>query len=313
MLYSINIYSSRGQNDSALALAEQGLKYYPSQETFLMKRVVSLENQQRFAEATLAADSLVKLNGSFVNTDYADYLRSKTLKNQFGLYYLNTTYDYSSSKYQIATLEYRRFIKKGSIAGRISYAGRQVGTGIQGELEAYINHSKSLYSYGIATYSNAVAFPQMRLGYSIFKTFKHDIEAELGARYLKADSISSISGVVSLAKTFNDFWINGRAYFIVDSSDFNTSFNLTTRYYMNRGQDFLTVMAGLGTSPDDRSRLIAFPQLSGLLTRSVGAGYQKTIKYRNTLSINATWINQKIGDNQFQNQYDLYLMFLRKF
>ncbi|UYQ94822.1 tetratricopeptide repeat protein [Chitinophaga horti] len=313
LLYSINIYSSRGQNDSALALAQEGLRYYPSQETFLQKRVVSLENQQRYAEAALAADSLVKLNGSAANTDYADFLRSKTLKNQFGLYYLNTQYDYSDNRYQVATLEYRRFIKRGSIAGRISYAGRAQGTGIQGELEAFINHSKSLYSYGIATYSNEVAFPQLRLGYSIFKTFKHDIEAELGARYLKADSVESIAGVVSLAKTFNDFWVNGRAYFISDSSDFYTSFNLTTRYYMNRGQDFLSVFAGLGTSPDDRSRLIAFPQLSGLLTRSVGAGYQKTIKYRNTLSINGTWINQKIGDSQFQNQYDIYLMFLRKF
>ncbi|WP_295128714.1 tetratricopeptide repeat protein [uncultured Chitinophaga sp.] len=313
LLYSINLYSSLGQNDSALALAEQGLKYYPNQETFLQKRVVSLENQQRFAEAALAADSLVKMNGSAANTDYADFLRSKTLKNQFGLYYLNTQYDYSSTRYQIATLEYRRFIKAGSIAGRISYAGRAEGTGIQGELEAYINHSKSLYSYGIATFSNEVAFPQMRLGYSIFKTFKHDIEAELGARYLKADSVQSISGVVSLAKTWNDFWVNGRAYFISDSSDFYTSFNLTTRYYMNRSQDFLSVFAGLGTSPDDRSRLIAFPQLSGLLTRSVGAGYQKSIKYRNTLSITGTWINQKIADNQFQNQYDIYLMFLRKF
>lgn len=311
--YSLNIYSSRGQHDSALAYAGRGLEYYPNNEFFLQKRTISLESQQRFAEATLAADSLVKLNGSFANTDYANYLRSKTLKNQFGLYYLHTNYDYSNNRYRMATLEYRRFIKRGSIAGRINYAGRQQGTGIQGELEAYYNHTRSLYSYGIAALSNEVAFPQLRLGYSIFKTFKHGIEAELGVRYLKADSVSSVSGVVSLAKTFSDFWVNGRAYFISDSPDFYTSFNLTSRYYMNRGQDFLSVFAGLGTSPDDRSRLIAFPQLSGLLTRSVGAGYQKTIKYRNTLGITGTWINQKIADNQFQDQYDIYLMFLRKF
>jgi hypothetical protein len=82
---------------------------------------------------------------------------------------------------------------------------------------------------------------------------------------------------------------------------------------MNRQQDYLMFNAGLGTSPDDRSRLIQFPQLAGLLTHSVGAGYQKTFKYRTTIGLFGTWINQKITTADYQNQYDIYIMLQRKF
>lgn len=313
LLYSINILNGQQRYDSALVYTDQGIKYYPGNETFLMKRAITLENKKDFAAAALAADSVVKLNGNAVNTDYHDYLESKTLKNQFGLYYLNSSYDFSDNKYNIATVEYRRFIKRGSYALRLNYAGRQTGNGLQGEAEMYYTHTPKLYSYGLLAYSNKVVFPQLRASYSIFKTFGKEIEAELGVRYLSLDSVSSISGVTSIAKPFGDFWVNLRAYFISESSDFNTSFNLTTRYYMNRRQDYIALIAGLGTSPDDRSRLIRFPQLSGLLTHSVGAGYQKVFKYRTTVGIFGTWINQKITDTDYQNQYDINVVFQRKF
>jgi len=314
LLYSINILNGRQQYDSALLYASQGIRYYPGNVAFLQKRAVTLENQQNYPQAVQTADSVVQLQGSAANIDYADFLRSKTLKNQFGMFFLHSSYDYSDNKYNIATLEYRHFFKRGSYAARLNYAGRQQGTGLMGEAELYYTHSKQLYSYALASYSNQLVFPKVRLAYSIFKTFKHDIEAELGARYLQqADSGSVISGVASLAKTWKEFYVNLRAYFISDSPDFYTSFNLTTRYYMNRGQDYISFIAGLGTSPDDRSRLIQFPQLSGLLTRSVGAGYQKTFRYRTTVGLYGTWINQKISDTDFQNQYDIYVTLQRRF
>ncbi|PSL46212.1 YaiO family outer membrane protein [Chitinophaga niastensis] len=313
LLYSINILNGQQRYDSALAYTNQGIKYYPDNETFLMKRAITLENKKDFAAASLVADSIVKLHSTATNIDYRDYLGSKTLKNQFGLYYLNSSYDYSADKYNIATVEYRHYIKRGSYALRLDYAGRQTGNGLQGEAEMYYTHNPKLYSYGLLTYSNKIVFPHLRASYSIFKTFKKDIEVELGARYLNLDSITSFSGVTSVAKPFGDFWVNFRAYFISESPNFYTSFNLTTRYYMNRRQDYIQVVGGLGTSPDDRSRLIQFPQLSGLLTHSIGVGYQKVFKYSTTVGLYGTWINQKINDTRYQNQYDIYVVFQRKF
>ncbi|SHL88938.1 outer membrane protein, YaiO family [Chitinophaga sp. CF418] len=313
LLYSINLLSDKKEYDSALAYANQGIRFYPDNASFIQKRAVLLENKKMYADAAIAADSVVKLNRSPENIDYADYLHSKTMKNQFGMYFLHSSYDYQDNSYNIATLEYRHFFKRGSYAGRLNYAGRQQGTGLQGEAELYYTHNPKLYSYALATYSNEIVFPKTRLAYSLFKTFKHDIEGELGIRYLSADSSNSISGVASIAKTWKEFWVNFRAYFISDSPEFYTSYNLTARYYMNRQQDYIAFNAGLGTSPDDRSRLIQFPKLAGLLTRSVGAGYQKTFKYRTTAGIFGTWINQKISSTVFQNQYDIYVTLQRKF
>jgi YaiO family outer membrane protein len=313
LLYTINTYNSRKEYDSALLYSNLGLRYYPNTEIFLQKRATTLEFMKIYDLAALTADSAAAVHNTPANADYADYLHSKIMKDQFGMFFLHSTYDYSDSKYNIATLEYRHFIKRGSYAARLNYAGRAEGTGLQGEAELYYNHNPKLYSYALATYSNAVAFAKMRLGYSIFKTFKHNIEGELGIRYLSTDSVNNISGVASIAKTWKDFWVNFRAYYITGDTKSYTSFNLTTRYYMNHQQDYLMFNAGLGTSPDDRSRLIQFPQLAGLLTRSVGAGYQKTFKYRTTVGLFGTWINQKITTADYQNQYDIYIMLQRKF
>lgn len=313
LLNSMNILYARQSYDSALYFANEALRYYPDSENFLQRRALNLEGMKDYEGAARAADSLARRYPTADNKDYADLMASKGLRNQFGLYYLNSNYDYASTNYNIATVEYRRFFRKGSWAVRANYAGREQGTGLMGEAELYYTHNKSLYSYALASYGNEIVFPQLRLGYSIFKTFGKEIEGELGARYLKTDSANAITGVLSVAKPFGDFWVNLRGYFISDDGDFNTSFNLTTRYYMNRRQDYLSVIAGLGTSPDDRSRLIQFPQLSGLLTRSIAAGYQKTIKYRTTLGLFGTWINQKIEDNKYQNQYDIYITVQRKF
>ena len=313
LLYSINLLNDKQQYDSALVYANQGIKYYPDNVTFLQKRAIILENQKQYEAAATAADSVVRLSNTPANNDYADYLRSKTLKDQFGMFFLHSSYDYNSTTYNIATLEYRHFIKRGSYAARLNYAGRPQGTGLQGEVELYYNHTSKLYSYALATYSNELVFPKMRLAYSLFKTFKHDIEGELGVRYLNADSSHSVSGVVSVAKTWEEFWVNFRAYFISDSPEFYTSYNLTARYHMNRHQDYIQFNAGLGTSPDDRSRLIQFPKLAGLLTRSGCAGYQKTFRYRTTVGLFGTWINQKISNSVFQNQYDIYVTLQRKF
>ncbi|GAA3925568.1 tetratricopeptide repeat protein [Chitinophaga oryziterrae] len=313
LLYTINTLHTKKEYDSALLYANQGLRYYPTDEIFLQKRATTLELLKMYGPAAVTADSIVLVHNTPANVDYADYLHSKVMKDQFGMYYLHSSYDYTDGKYNIATLEYRHFIKRGSYAARLNYAGRAQGTGLQGEAELYYIHNPKLYSYALATYSNEVAFAKMRLAYSIFKTFKHNIEGELGIRYLNADSSTSISGVASIAKTWKDFWVNFRAYYISQSPKSYTSFNLTTRYYMNRQQDYLSFTAGLGTSPDDRSRLIQFPQLAGLLTRSVGAGYQKTFKYRTTVGLFGTWINQKISTSDYQNQYDIYIMLQRKF
>lgn len=309
----INMHLERQAYDSAHIYINQSLHWYPGWVDVRLRQAQAFEGQKDFVAATAAADTAVTLRPTAENREYADYLVSKTLKNQFGMHFLRSRYDYSEDRYDIATLEYIRFFKRGSFGGRINYAGRDLGTGLQGEAELYYTHSLKWYSYGHAAYANEVVFPQWRLGYTLYRTFPDDGEIGLGVRYLQRDTLQSTSALASLSRGFGDFWFNLRGYAVWEATDLTSSFALVSRYYMNNRQDFLSMTVGLGTSPDDRSRLIQFSELTGLLTRSVAAGYQRTFRYRTTLGINAAWITQKVGDQQFQNQYDLYISIMRRF
>lgn len=309
----VNMHLERQVYDSAHFYIDQSLVWYPDWVDVRQRRAHAFEGQRNYIAASAVADTIARLRPTIENRDYADYLASRTLRNQFGMHFLRSRYDYSEDRYDIATLEYIRFHRRGSFGGRINYAGRQMGTGLQAEVETYYTHTPKWYSYGHLAYANEVVFPQWRLGYTLYRTFPRDGEVGLGVRYLQRDTLRSTSALLALTRGFGDFWFNLRGYAVWEADELTSSFALVSRYYMNNRQDFLSMTAGLGTSPDDRSRLIQFSELTGLLTRSVGAGYQRTFRYRTTLGLNATWITQKVGEQQFNNQYDLYISVMRRF
>jgi len=324
LYYTIDLLSADMKYDTALALTARGRAMYPSNGFFLLKRANIYESMKRYNDASASADTLAKLNPADVkNNEYARYLYNKTLKNEIGLFFLHSTYDYQSEPSNIATLQYTRRYDRGSFTGRINYAARAQGTGFQFEGETYYLHTPRWYSYAVGAYSpvGSIVFPRVRLGYSLFHTFKKGWEGELGVRYLKSDSITVtqtppgkiVSGVASIAKEINDFYFNLRGYYINLNDNTYYSGVLTSRYYLNNHSDYFAVIMGYGTAPDDFSLNY---QLTGLLaynTINVGAGYQKQINYRTTLGIFASWYNEKAKENLYHNQYDLYFQLLRRF
>ncbi len=343
LFYAVNILNETKQYDTALSLIARGRRAYPDKPYFLLKRAVIYENQQKWDDAWLTADTLSKMtNLDPKYMDYTNYLFSRRLKNQWGVAYLRSKFDYSPSINSLATVQYARRIKRGTITARINYAGRINGTGFQFEGEAYYNHTPKWYSYAVAAYSpNGIIFPQYRLGYSIFHSFKHGWDGELGVRYLKADSGTTLSFLASVAKEIKDFNFNLRGYYInlntvTDPTNISLtnaakqsnyySVILTTRYYLNPNthSDWFSGICGYGNAPDDFSRNYALAQLLSYPTVSVGAGYTKQIKYRTTLGVFVSWYNQKYADATYvnsvktadavhHNQYDMYFQLLRRF
>ncbi|WP_158559175.1 tetratricopeptide repeat protein [Deminuibacter soli] len=312
LAYSINILNEKQQYDSALVLINRGMQYYPNSEYFVLKRAVVLENKKDYTAAALAADSAAHMNPA-KNGDYAAYLKSKQYKNQIGLFFLNSTFDSGGFRTHanIATVQYARFIKRGSIAGRLNFAGRGNGTGLQLEVESEYAHNKDWRSFVNLGVANKVVFPAYKAAYSIFRTFKHGWEGELGGRYLNFDTVSTASVVGSVGKYYGDFWVNLRGYLIFQQGSQYQSVVLSARQYFDK-DEFIFASLGTGNSPDDFSRNFQLAKNLGSKTYSIGAGYQKTFRYRNTLSLSGNWYNQKLT-TQYRNQYDVYLSFLRKF
>jgi len=335
--YSINVLMSQKKYDSALTFIDRGRKFYPTDPYFVKQRATVYENLQKWDEAWANADTLSKMSGLDPKyVDYANYLYSKRLKNELGVMFLRSYID-SSTASSIATLQFSHRYKRGNYAIRMNYAGRSVGAGAQFEGEATYTHSKNWYSFGVAAYSpEKLIFPSERFGYSLFHNLGKGWDAEIGGRYLNTYNGTMISGVASLSKEINDFYINLRGYYI-NLQHNDTLFNLqpngkltgefdnstsvyysgvlTTRYFINplNRAEFLTIILGYGTAPDDFSRLYNITRLLSYSTASAGVGYQKQVFYRTTLGIYGTWYNYEVAQGNYRNQYDVYLTLMRKF
>ena len=344
LFYTINILTDQKKYDTALSLIARGRTAYPDKPFFLLKRAIVYENQLKWEDAWLTADTLMKMNNLDQKyVDYANFLFSRRMKNQWGVGYLRSKFDYSNSINTMATVQYTRLHKRGNVTARINYAGRVNGAGFQFEGDAIFNHTPKWYSYAVANYSpSRKIFPVYRLGYSLFHSFPHGWDGEVGLRYLKADSSNTMSVLASVAKEYKDFYFSLRGYYInltADNVPTTSSIKdalknpnyfslvLSSRYYMNpvSHSDWFSAIFGYGTAPDDVNRNYALAQLLSYPTVSVGAGYTKQIKYRTSLGIFASWYNQKYSnagtdpvngknvDAVYHNQYDIYLQLLRRF
>ncbi len=328
----VNILSEQKKNDTALYFVNRGRIAYPDKPFFLLRKAQIYESQKKWEEAYLAADTLSKMTNLDPRyVDYVNQLNSHRLRNQWGLAYLHSKFDYSQTVNNIASIQYTRFYKRGGITGRVNYAGRANGAGFQFEAEATYAHTPKWYSFGTASYSpEKLIFPELKLGYSIFHSFKHGWDGELGIRYLKADSATTISPLASISKEYKDFYFNLRGYYINLSTTTNPadialtnaakrsdyySAVLSTRYYLNPVShgDWFSAIFGYGNAPDDFSRNFQFAQLISYPTISVGAGYTKQFKYRTSVGIFGTWYNEKVADQLYHNQYDIFIQLLRKF
>jgi YaiO family outer membrane protein len=327
LYYIINLLSTRKQYDTVSALIERGRRLYPNNTFFLLKRAILYESQMRWEDAWRSADTLSKMTPlDQKNLDYVRYLFSRRLKNEIGLFYLrskimDTTHINQNS---IATFQYSRRFRKGTITGRVNYAGRFIGTAFQYELEAYYNLTPKWYLFGVGAFSdNNIIFPKYRAGLSLFHTFNKGWEAEIGGRYLKASTGTIYSAVGSVGREVNDLYFNLKGYFMNLVRNDNTTSTyysaiLNSRYYLNNRTEYFSAIAGYGTAPDDFSVNYDLTRTLTYNTISVGAGYSKQIQYVTTIGIFGSWYNMKTGVDirgagTYRNQFDIYVSLLRRF
>lgn len=318
LAYIINILSDQKQYDSALIVANDALFFYPGNEYFTTKRANILESQTRYVEASLAADSVAKMNPSFKNIDYASYLKSKSMKSEIGLMFLRTTFDSATvlTRGNISTIQYSRIINKGSWAARFNYAARPQGTGLQAEVDWYRQHNLKTLSYFNLGIANNIIFPSIKLNYTITRTLRNpNWEAELGARFLRFNrlNLNLISLGAAGGHYFKDFYLNLRYYALLGEGNLYHSAILSARQYLNTKTDYLLAGVGVGTTPDEFGRANVNISNLGVSTYSMMMGYNKVFNYRHTFSIIGTWYNQKLPSKVFRSQYDIFVSYRRKF
>jgi cellulose synthase operon protein C len=326
---TINLLLDRKDYDAALDLVIRGRVAYPTKPDFLIKEAQAYEGKKNYYSAYLSMDTLnkmISMDQKF--KDYREILKSKELRNEFGVFFLHSTYDpqnivANTADRNIATVQYTYRVPRWSIAIRMNYAGRVNGTGYQTELEATYNHTPHWTSDAYGGYSGQTfIFPKYRLGYTLSHGFNRGWDVEGGIRYVTTDSGTMTAFEGAISKEWRDFYFTLRGYSInmktntVTAGPFQ-SIALTSKYYLNEIRtNFFTVSYGYGTAPDDFSRLTEVSQKSFTYnTISVSAGCQFHLRYRSLLGLNYTWFNERITTNPdtYKGQYDLYIYLLHKF
>ncbi|MBO9618930.1 MAG: tetratricopeptide repeat protein, partial [Niabella sp.] len=270
-------------------------KYYVNQSAdsaYLIRKANLLAAQGKYKEAANASRQLTNEypnNTSFKNFD-ADKQWSIKKSDQVGLLNLHSFFDNGASSINILSGQYlHRFNQyRSSIVGRVNYSNRATGQGVQFEAESYLYHNKKHYSFLGIGVSNGTVFPGFKATYSLYSSLNKGWELETGARYIGADSTRLYFGVLGISKETDNNWFNFRNYAIYNNTSWSSAHIFTWRYYLNKRRDYTSVILGLGTSPDDRSRNYSPTNFSRYLSKNIGLGYQKNFK-NFSFSLTGVW------------------------
>jgi YaiO family outer membrane protein len=316
-LYLINLDIEEKKYDEGLILTHKAIEFYPENKPFRLRRIAiySLQNDSANEEKYLKS-----IRAKFPNDPEIEQrlyiLYSKVNFDRIGIYYNVTTIDRDGvGPWHLASADYTRQRLWGSLIGRVNYAQRLssssvMSSGLQFEAESYLFAKKNNYHYIDVAYSQDAAFPEWRLGYSYFHTFNKGWEADLGVRYIEMQDKSNLKTLnIGLGKYFGSYWVNLRSYIQEDA----TSFTLTSRYYYKTKYDYVTLIAGYGTSPDDRTRSAEYQTRMSLRSYRLSAGFFKMIKSHYIFGILITDNEQEYTENKFQSELDFAFLLQYKF
>ncbi|MRX67217.1 outer membrane protein, YaiO family [Flavobacterium resistens] len=316
-IYLINLNIDEKKYDEGITVANKAIELYPDEKVYRLKRIAfySLQN-----DTENEAKYLKSIKAKFPNDPEIQQLLyelySQINMDRVGVYYNYTTISRDGiGPWHLGSVDYLRQRSWGSLIGKVSYAKRLsansvMTSGLQFEAESYLFAKRNNYSYIDVAYSQDNAFPKLRLGYSYFHNFNKGWEADLGVRYILMNDDSDVKTLnIGLGKYFGSYWVNLRSYIQSEG----TSLTLTSRYYYKTKFDYITLIAGYGTSPDDKTRSADYESRLSLKSYRLSAGFFKLIKSHYIAGFMITDNEQEYTANKFQTELDFAFLLQYKF
>ncbi|MEZ7499700.1 YaiO family outer membrane beta-barrel protein [Flavobacterium sp. Arc3] len=318
--YLINIELDKKNYLEAEKIIDQAIELHPEDRSFEKKKIVVYQLQK---DTKKEYNYLKTLQAKFPKDDEIKQtlflVESKINSDRVGVNYSYTSFDRTAyGPWHLGSIQYIRERSWGSLIGRVNYvnrlsSGKSVSDGTQFEAESYFFTGKTNYSYLGVAYSQDPVFPKLKLAYSFYQSFKKGWEADLGVRYIKPENTEIKTIVLGVGKYIGSYWINFRSYIQNSNNEYNPSFTLTTRYYFETKYDYVSLIAGYGTSPDERITIGQLEQRVNLTSYRIGAGYFKSFNNKYLTGIQTTLNNQEYVPNKKQNEFEISLLFQYKF
>ncbi len=312
-----NLEYWNSNSERGLEIVNGGLDSHPKSESLGLLKAKLLKDLERYNEANTVLENLLKSNPKLTAArTLKGRINSLSAKNAIGLSYEYIYFDKRfDDPWHLASIDYTRQTKLGSVAARVNYANRFKMNGAQFEMVAYPRISDLFYAYvnlGIA--EDEGIFPQYRAGFSLYANLPAAFEADAGFRVLAFDETTWIY-TLGVGKYYKNFWFNFRTYLTPSSSSVSQSYALTTRYYLAGADDFLSLKLGTGISPDDNANSISFDpnNIYKLKSTNIVLGYRKLFWDTNVLSLQVALENQEYAPGTKGNQLSLSLGYIKRF
>ena len=309
-----NILIEQEKLEEAEKIVDQGLSIHNSHnEMLFLKGMIALRKED-YAKAleymTLYVPSLRRMKA---HEDLIEFIKSKSLKNQLNLSYLRVRSDSLLITASIATIEYMRYERRNVFVGRINYAARTTGIGLQGEVDWYHtfkNKSNFLINAAVANQF----FQPFKIGASFYQPFKKHYQAELGARYIKqANKEDLYAGIIGLERYFDRVWVNARATVMAKKENIYSNIFAQARVSLKNERNYVTAMASIGTVPEDQKLDFQINTFTSFVNTMVGAGYYHNFNYYASAGVQGNWYTFRVTPERYINQYNLYLIVRVKF
>ena len=284
---AIGLSEELNEQENALKYAENWVKNIPEDK----EAHTVLENQKKILSRS--QQSLL-LNNNISSTEK---------QNRIGILYMPSFM--KNSSFHILSLEYLRRSddKKNTLIARINYGNRNSSGGVQFEAEDYWVHGKKNYSFFNAAVSPDPIFPDFRAGYSLFSGLDKGWELETGARYIRAAGEDTYTLVLGGSKEFENNWLNLKNYLTLNNQRYYPSHVLTWRHFLNDHRDYVSLILGLGISPELQNNQYSF---NGYKDKSLGAGYQRKLGAHYLFSLTSVYNRLFFGNDIFKNRFDFY-------
>lgn len=314
-MYLINLELETQNEVQAEKIINKAIQFHPDNKSFRLKKLQlyqmqeDVENEREYINELLTLypeDSEIKQRIFWLDSHFNS--------DRIGIQYSLTNFDRDGvGPWHLGTVQYIGERKWGSVLGRVNYAhrrsnGKMLLDGIQFEGESYFFTGENSYANVSVSYSDDLVFPKWRLGATYFQTLPDGWEVDLGIRYTYVAEQNIPTAALGIGKYFGSYWMHLRSFFQAQNENVYPAFTLTSRYYYNTRFDYVNVILGYGTSPDERVIQADLNQRVQLNSYRAGLGYYRQIGQHFIAGVQAVYNHQEYIEHSWQNEFETFVM-----
>lgn len=313
--HAIQLKIKADEYEQAVVLVDKAIAAHPKEKQFYLTKLKLMYGSQ---DEHQRLRYLQELNARFPG-DPSLLKAQKEAARQNSSMRVGVDHSYSTfnregaGPWHITGIQFLWERKRMTLVGRLNYTDRRGGgsslrSGLQYGVDAYIKGGQKAVHYLNGRFSGDAVFPSRQLSYSYYQGHKKGWETEIGGRYIHTSTGTDLyTAIAGLGKYFGSSWINARGFLFFDDEESFPAFAISYRYYFGGQFDYVGLISGYGTAPDESTNLSPFDQRASLDSYRIGLAYSKILGDNPIIGAQLIYNRQEYVVGRKQNQLDLFL------